>query len=145
MNLVEMFRELGRYNALKLRAEAKDLTGTEIIDRENSVPMFNAEKDYSEWPLNAPVSDNGQVWLLLQQHNAANYPTLRPETNRACWGLAHTKNPEKAKAWVDAYGTSGMYMTGECYMDEDGVVYRALQDNLVHNAAALPSAWEVVA
>lgn len=144
MNLVEMFRELGRYNALKLRAEAKDLTGTEIIDRENSIPMFDVEKDYSEWPLNAPVSDNGQVWLLLQPHNAAAYPALRPETNRACWGLAHTTNPEKARAWVDAYGTSGMYMIGECYRTEDGIVYRALQDNLVYDAAALPSAWEVV-
>lgn len=144
MKLVEMFRELGRYNALKLREESKDLTGTEIIDREINVPEFNPEKDYTAWPLNAPVCDNGQVWLLLQPHNAAHFPELRPETNRACWGLAHTTNPEKAKAWVDAYGTSGMYMKDECYKAENGVVYRALTDNLVYNAIDLPNAWEKI-
>lgn len=144
MKLVEMFRELGRYNALKLREESKDLTGTEIIDREINVPEFNPEKDYSEWPLNAPVCDNGQVWLLLQPHNAAHFPELRPETNRACWGLAHTTNPAKAKPWVDPYGTSGMYMVGEVYKDADGNVWRCLQDNTVYDAAALPSAWEEV-
>lgn len=144
MNLVEMFRELGRYNALKLRAEAKDLTGTEIIDRENSVPVFNAEKDYSEWPLNAPVSDNGQVWLLLQPHNAANYPTLRPETNRACWSLAHTKNPKKAKPWVKPLGISGMYMKDECYKDVDGKIYRCLEDNTIYDFPTYSKNWEEV-
>ena len=38
-----------------------------------------------------------------------------------------------------------MYMTGECYLAEDGVtVYRALRDSLVYDAAALPEAWEAL-
>ena len=81
------------------------------------------------------------MWTLIQPHNAANYQG-RPADLRALWGLCHTKDPAKAKPWVDAYGTSGMYMTGECYRAEDGTVYRAKQDNLVHNAAALPGSWE---
>lgn len=81
---------------------------------------------------------------MLNLHNAAHYPGLRPSTNRACWGLAHTTDPAKAKPWVDPYGTSGMYMAGECYKDADGNVWRAVQDNTVYDADAAPAQWETV-
>lgn len=141
----EIFRTAGRAAALQLRAEAANLTGTEIIDREHDVPEFNPQRDYSAWPVGSPVADGGQVWTLIQPHNAAHYPGGRPSTLRALWGLAHTKDPEKAKPWVDAYGTSGMYMQGECYVDDAGVVWRCKQDNVVHPASAFASAWEAVA
>ena len=141
--LVEIFYNLGKHDAQLLREEAKDLTGTQIIAREMSIPAFDSAKDYSGWPVGAPVTDEDQVWLLIQPYNAANYPG-RPSTLRALWGLAHTKDPAKAKAWVDAYGTSGMYMKDECYKDEDGNVWKSLQDNLVYDAVALPTAWEKV-
>ena len=141
MSMIDVFRELGRANALKLREEAASLKGTEIIDREHSAPAFDPGKDYSGFPAGAPVTDEGQVWLLIQPHNAANY-SGRPSTLRALWSLAHTKNPKKAKPWVDAYGTSGMYMSGECYKDADGVVWRALDNNLVYPASVLPGSWE---
>ena len=143
MSMTEIFRSLGRSDALKLRAEAASLTGTQIIDQEHSVPAFDPTKDYSGFPVGAPVTDEGQVWTLIQPYNAANYAG-RPSSLRALWGLAHTTNPEKAKPWVNAYGTSGMYMAGECYKAEDGTVYRAKDDNLVHDAAALPGSWEAV-
>lgn len=141
--LVEIFYNLGKYDASKLREEAVNLTGTQIIARENSIPAFDETKDYSSWPVGAPVTDEEQVWTLIQPYNAANY-VGRPSTLRALWGLAHTKDPAKAKAWVDAYGTSGMYMKDECYKDEDGHVWKALNDNLVHTAAAYPQGWEQV-
>lgn len=141
--LVEIFYNLGKHDAQLLREEAKDLTGTQIIAREMSIPAFDSAKDYSGWPVGAPVTDEDQVWLLIQPYNAANYPG-RPSTLRALWGLAHTKDPVKAKAWVDAYGTSGVYMKDECYKDEDGNVWKSLQDNLVYDAVALPTAWEKV-
>ena len=139
----DIFREAGRTAALKLRGEAANLTGTEIIDREQDAPAFDPEKDYSNWPAKAPVQDEGQVWLLLQPYNAAHYAG-RPPTLRALWGLAHTKNPAKAKPWVDAYGTSGMYMLGECYADEAGVVWRCKNDNVVFPASVQPDDWEAV-
>ena len=141
--MLDVFRSLGRADALSLREEAAKLTGTQIIDREHSVPAFDPMKDYSTCPIGTPVSDEGQVWLLIQPHNAAHYEG-RPSGLRALWGLARTKNPAKAKSWVNAYGTSGVYMTDECYKADDGTVYRAKQDNLVHDASALPDAWEVV-
>lgn len=140
--MIDVFRSLGRADALKLREEAHSLTGTQIIDREHSIPAFDPQKDYSAYPVGSPVTDEGQVWTLIQPHNAGNYAG-RPSTLRALWGLAHTTNPAKAKPWVDAYGTSGMYMKGEVYKDADGLVHRAKQDNLVYDAAALPDAWEL--
>ena len=143
MSMTDVFRSLGRADALKLREEAHSLTGTQIIDRKVSVPAFDPQKDYSAWPMDAPVTDEGQVWLLIQPHDAAHYAG-RPSSLRALWGLAHTTNPAKATPWVDPYGTSGMYMVGECYKDADGNVWRAKQDNLVHSASAYPDGWELV-
>lgn len=137
-----MYHE-GRRRALDLQGRAHDMTGTELIAEELDIPAFVPSKDYSGWPVGAPVTDGGQVWTLLQPHNAANYQG-RPGTLRALWGLAHTKDPAMAKAWVTPYGTSGMYMAGECYRDEDGLVHRCLTDNTVYDAAALPQAWEGV-
>lgn len=143
MSMIDVFRSLGRADALKLREEAHSLNGTQIIDREFSIPAFDGKKDYTDFPAGAPVTDEGQVWTLIQPYNAEHYEG-RPSTLRALWGLCHTKNSAKAKAWVDPYGTSGMYMTGECYKDADGNVWQAKQDNLVHDAATWPDGWALV-
>lgn len=134
-------KEKGADDALNLRGRASTMDGTAIIAEESKVPDFDAQKDYSACPVGTPVADEGQVWKLIQPHNAANY-SGRPSTLRALWGLCHTTDPAKAKPWVDAQGTSGMYMKGECYKAADGKVHRCLQDNVVHDASALPSAWE---
>ena len=141
--MLDIYRSLGRSDALALRKEAASLTGTQIIDREHSVPAFDPQRDYTKYPAGAPVSDEGQVWILLQPYNAA-YSPGRPSTLRALWGLAHTTNPEHAKAWVDPYGTSGLYKRGECYKKPDGTVWRSLDDNQDHDADALPNRWEQV-
>jgi hypothetical protein len=143
-SLIKM-KEKGAYDALELQTAANEgkVTETEIIDKEISVPAFDPTKDYSGWKANSPVADEGQVWLLLQPYNAANYEG-RPSTLRALWGLAHTKNPDKAKPWVDPYGTSGMYMKDECVLWTDGKVYKAINDNTVHTPEAYPAGWEEV-
>lgn len=143
MSMIDIFKSLGRADALALRNEAKNLTGTEIISREHCVPAFDPSKDYSNCPVGTPVADEGQVWTLIQPYNAANY-IGRPSEFRALWGLAHTKDPQRAKPWVDAYGTSGMYMADECYVDADGLVWRCLTDNTVHPASSYPAGWETV-
>lgn len=143
MNMRDVFFERGRQNAMALRAGAAAMTGTEIIDREQDAPQFDCLKDYSAFPAGSPVRDGGQVWLLLQPHNASHY-SGRPESLRALWGLAHTTNPEKAKAWVEPFGTSGIYMKGECYRDAAGIVYRCLADNTAHAADVYAQGWEKV-
>ena len=141
--ILGVMRDQGRSDALSLRSRAADMDGTSIIAEETKIPSFDPNKDYTAWPVGAPVADEGQVWTLLQPHNAANYQG-RPGALRALWGLTHTTDPAKAKPWVGPYGTSGMYMAGECYQDSDGTVYRCKADNTVYDAAALPSAWGVV-
>lgn len=138
-----IFKGQGKTDAKALRARSPQMSGTELIEEEAKIPAFDPKKDYSGWDAGNPVTDEGQVWTLLQPHNAAAY-TGRPSSLRALWGLAHTKNPEKAKPWVDPYGTSGAYMTDECYQSAAGTVFRALQDNLVHDAEAFPSGWAEV-
>jgi hypothetical protein len=141
--MTDIFRDLGKASALKLREEAASLTGTQIIDREYSIPAFDGKKDYSEWPVGSPATDEGQVWLLIQPHNAGNYAG-RPSTLRALWGLAHTTSPEKAKPWVSPHGTSGLYMKDECYKDAGGNVWRCLQNDTVYPAEAWASGWEMI-
>lgn len=138
----EAMYQAGRAEALNLQGKAQGMTGTEIISQERDVPEFVPGKDYSVWPAGAPVSDDGQVWQLIQPYDSTAHPG-RPGELRALWGLCHTTDPAKAKAWVDPLGTSGMYMAGECYRAGDGRVYRCLADNTVHDAAALPEGWEV--
>lgn len=141
--VLDVFRRNGAADAAALRAEAADLDGTAIIAREGAVPDFDPSKDYSGWPVGAPVADNEQVWQLIQPHNAKDYGG-RPATLRALWGLCHTKDPARAKPWVNPFGTSGMYMTDECYRSADGKIYHCKADNTVHDAEALPAAWEEV-
>lgn len=141
--LTDVFRSLGRADALALRAEAATLTGTEIIAREVAAPLYDPQRDYSNYPVGAPVADEGQVWQLLQPHNAAYY-SGRPSTLRALWSITHTRDPARAKAWVQPYGTSGLYMQGECYKDDDGIVWRCLYNDTSYTAAEYPQAWEAV-
>lgn len=135
--------EEGRRQALDLQARSGTMTGTEIIAEESKIPAFDHAKDYSAWPVGAPVADEGQVWTLLQPHNAANY-TGRPSTLRALWGLAHTTDPAKAKPFVAPYGTSGLYMTGEC-CTENGGIHRSKVDNNPYAPSEYPDNWEEVA
>lgn len=143
MSVKQVFFDLGRTNALALRNAAKDMNGTEIIDKEQDIPLFDPQKDYTNCPINTPVRDNNQVWLLLQPHNASHYDG-RPADLRALWGLAHTTNPAKAKAWVAPHETSGMYMKDECYKDENGKIYRCLEDNVIYDFKTYPSHWKEV-
>lgn len=135
-------KEKGASDALELRTEAAagSLTETEIIDRELAAPFFDPKKDYTDWPVNSPVQDEGQVWLLLQPHNASHYEG-RPSSLRALWGLAHTKNPAKAKPFVEPYGTSGVYMKDECILWTDGTVRISTIDNNVYTPEAYPAGW----
>lgn len=111
--MLNAMRAQGRADALDLAARALDMDGTAIIAEEVKIPAWNGKTDYSKSLKGAPVQDGGQVWQLIQPHNAAHYAG-RPADLRALWSLCHTKDPKAAKPWVASYGTSGLYMTDEC-------------------------------
>lgn len=141
--VLSIMRSQGAADALDLRSRATDLDGTAIIAEESKTPNFDSEKDYSLWPIGAPVRDGEQVYKLLQPYNASTWPDQRPADLPALWSICHTKDPARAKPYQAPNGTSGMYMTGECCVD-GGVVYRCLTDNTVHSPTDYPQAWEMV-
>lgn len=127
-------------SAFAKKIEAGELTDTQIIDEEQKIPVFDNSKDYTSYPVGFAVQDAGQVWGLLQPYNASYYPDQRPADLRALWGLKHTKNPLKAKPFVEPLGTSGMYMKDECVL-ENGLVYISKVDNNVYSPSVYPQNW----
>lgn len=121
---------MGKADATTLRdkAVAGELTDTEIIDSEQSVPDWSENKDYTNTKVGSPVAHDGQIYGLIQPHNAAHYPGTTPATLPALWRVKHTTNPAKAKPWVQPTSTSDMYLTGECMIWTDGITKRALRD-----------------
>lgn len=141
--ILDMMRRNGAADAAALRAEAAELDGTAIIAREGAAPDFVEGKDYSTWPHGAPVADGGQIWTLLQPYDSGAHPG-RPAELRALWGLCHTKDPAKAKAWVAPLGTSGLYKRGECYIDNSGAAHQCVVDETNFDAEAYPAGWRTV-
>ena len=122
MNNTELTRKMfekGVYDATELRtkAAAGTVTDTEIIDKEDAVPMWDGTKDYTSCPAGSPFRYGDQVYGLLIPHNPSHYPGVTPANNRTLWSLKHTTNPYKAKEYVQSEGTSGLYAMGECCTD----------------------------
>lgn len=135
----------GRADAQDLANRAVGMTGTEIIEEEQKVPMFVPGADYSQCPIGAPIGQivDGelQVFTMITPVNTAHYPGITPNTARNLYSLCHTTNPKKAKPFVDPLGTSGLYTEGEC-CTENGRVWRNLYPDNAYRPSALPERWE---
>lgn len=142
--VLDKMRDIGLQAAEAFQAKAPELDGTAIIDREEDIPDFDPDKhQYLNWEVGNCVRDDGQVWQLLQPYDSTVYKD-HPNDMRAQWSLCHTKDPAKAKPYVPAQGTSGMYMKDECYKAEDGKVFKSKVDNNVWTAEEYPDYWEEV-
>ena len=142
--VLDKMKEVGLRAAEDLQAAAPDMDGTALIDRKGDIPDFDPDKhQYLNWTAGQAVRDDGQVWKLLQPYDSTVYKD-HPNDMRAQWGLMHTKDPAKAKPFVPAQGTSGIYMLDEC-CTEGGKVYRSKVDNNVWTPGEYPDYWEEVA
>lgn len=145
--VLKTHRNMGRADALTLRekAVAGSLTDTQIIDSEEAVPDWSEKRDYSGAAAGTPVAHEGQVYGLLQPHNAAHYPGTTPATLPALWRVKHTTNPAKAKPWFmpEHPSTSDMYLAGECMIWTDGTVKRATRDT-TYSPEEYAADWETV-
>ena len=141
--VLQMIKEQGKANALDLRNRAVNMTGTAIIAEESKIPLYDNTKDYTGWAVGSPCLYEGQVYGLLQPHNAAHYPDSNPANTPALWRVLHTKDPAKAKPYMKPTSTSDMYLSGECMIYTDGVVYRALRDT-VYSPEEYAADWEAV-
>lgn len=141
--VLDKMKEVGLNSATLFQEKAPELDGTAIIDREDYIPDFNPDlHQYLNWVKGQCVRNNDQVWQLLQPYDSTVYKD-HPENLRAQWSLCHTKNPLKAKPYVEPMGTSGVYMIDEC-CTENGKVYKSLIDNNVWTPSGYPAGWEEV-
>ena len=138
--VLAMMRSTGESKARALRESAGTMTGTEIIAQEDYVPDWRQDGDYTAAPVGTPVQDAGQVYTLLQPHNAAHYPGTSPASLAALWRVRHTADPVKAKPWAQPTSTSDMYLADECMVWTDGLVYRCKSDT-VYSPAEYAPAW----
>ena len=142
--VLDIMRAQGRMDALNLRSRASNMDGTAIIAEEAKIPVFDPQKDYSNWATGAPVRElvdgEYQVFTLITPHNASYYPGSTPSNTRSLWSLRHTKDPAKAKPWLVPAGTSGLYEADECCTD-NGHVYRNNYPNNEFSPSALPDRW----
>ena len=138
---IDYMYDYGRTKALELRAEAPNLTDTEIIDQETFIPTWKEGVQV----LNAPVQYQGQVYRVLQAHDSTGNPSWNPADLPSLFSICHTKNPIHAKPWKAPAGTSGMYTFGDCYIDNDGIIWRQIYEgDNVYDAATLPERWEEI-
>ena len=141
-NLTEAIRILAKENALHLKTQGESMSGTEIIDREIFIPEW---KPANYQTVGTPIRYEGQVYKVLQAHDSTSNPDWTPDTQPALWSICHTTDAAKAKPWAEPQGTSGMYQLGECYIADDGTIYRQIYDgDNVYDAAAMPDRWEAV-
>ena len=141
--ILSIIKEQGRANALDLRSRAADMTGTAIIAEESKIPLYDNTKDYTGWAIGSPCLYDGQVYGLLQPHNAAHYPDSNPSNTPALWRVLHTTDPAKAKPYIKPTSTSDMYLKGECMIYTDGLVYRSLRDT-PYSPEEYAADWEAV-
>ena len=138
-------KKMAALAAKDLRDRAPGMTGTEIIAEEDYIPFWNENKDYSNVAIGSPVKDEGQVYALLQPHNASYYPGARPKDLAALWRVKHTTDPAKAKPWVKPTSTSDMYLKDECMIWTDDTVKRCVLDaGTIYSPDEYAPAWEDV-
>lgn len=143
--ILGVIRAQGAADALDLRSRAPELDGTAIIAEEDKIPQFDPGKDYSGWAAGSPVweavEDERQVFTLITPHDASHYPGSSPSTLPALWSIRHTKDPQKAKAYLAPSGTSGLYEVDECAV-EAGHVWRSNQAGNAFSPTVYPAYWE---
>lgn len=138
---IDAMYNYGREKALELREDAPNLTDTEIIDQEDFVPNWHEGLQI----LNAVVKFEEQVYRVIQAHDSTGNWYWNPKLSPALFSICHTKNPYKAKSWIAPSGTSGMYELGDCYIDNEGIIWRQIYDgDNVYDAETLPERWEQV-
>lgn len=129
--IIQQHFQQGKTDALDLRDRASDMDGTGLIAEEKKVPVFDPDKDYSDWAVGSPVrelvDEEYQIFKLIQPYNAAHYDGT-PATLPALWSICHTMDSEKAKPYMPPNGISGLYMLDEV-CTKDGRVWRSTQND----------------
>lgn len=124
-----------------LEGDAAGFTDTKLVDLEPFIQLWKP----GMWQVGKAVCYEGQVYRVLQSHDSTGNEGWTPAAVPALFGVCHTKNPAKAKPWVQPQGTSGVYTLGDCYLGDNGRVWRQIYDgDNVYDATATPDRWEAI-
>ena len=135
-------RARGRSDALDLAGRAPDLDGTAIIAEEDHIPAWSETAVYTTDMIGWPVQDDGQVYTILQAHTPANNPGVRPADLPAIYSRQNTSDPARAKPWMAPAGISGVYVRGNCAVDEGHVWRSKFDGSNVWRPSEYPAGWE---
>ena len=134
----------GKEAAEKIQAEADEMSGTELYDKEEFIPDFRAacaKMNMLQRKVGFTcLSTAGRVVSLIQLYDSEIY-TQEPEELPAQWSFKWSKDPKKALPFI-ALSTSP-YMTNDC-CTENGDVYRSKIENNVFAPSEYPQGWEAV-
>lgn len=143
--VLALAKRVGAEDSADLQARASTMDGTALIAEEAKIISFEAAKRNANMLTRERgfvcVYD-GQVYQLDQPYDSDTYPGT-PDTLPAQWSLKHTKEPERAKPFVDYNTSRSMYMTGDCCV-YNGHVWRSTIDNNVWTPTAYPQGWASV-
>ena len=82
------------------------------------------------------------MYTIIQAHTPAHNPGSRPVDLPAIYSRKNTQDPKKAKPWMAPNGTSGVYIKGDCAID-NGHVWRSIFDGEnVWQPTSYPAGWE---
>lgn len=141
---LEGLRRRGREDAAALAALAVsgEADGTYLIQREAEIPTWR-QRAYNteETPVGKPYKWQGQVYKLLQQHDAAGQPDWSPDKAVSLWDICHTTDPKLAKPYTAPQGARGLWQAGECCV-ADGHVWRNRTADNAYGPQELAERWE---
>ena len=125
---------------------AGDRDGTAVVYREALLPEWekNGASGDGEHPVGECCIHAGQAWKCIQGHNTNNNPDIEPGKSPAHWAPFHTKDPAKAKLFIQPTMAEDSYYPGECCVFE-GSTYRSVMEGAnSHSPADYPQGWEEV-
>lgn len=140
----QILYDAGRQAALSLQAEAPEMDGTALYEREDDIPSFAAAVKVKNM-LKRPIgfvcrSPAGRVVRLNQPYDSDIYKE-EPEELDAQFGFVWPKDPAKARPFVKM--STSPFNKGDCCI-WDGTVCRSKIDRNVFSPGEYPEGWEAV-
>lgn len=120
---------------------AANMTSDEIIENRALCKAWEAGKHTA----GEVYSTGDQMWQCIQEYDNAVYPDIMPLN--AAWGTFHKPyhgtTKETALPWVQPTGAHDVYLTGECMIWTDGIVYKC-QSSTAYSPEDYAPAWQAV-
>jgi hypothetical protein len=120
---------------------AANMSSDEIIQNRVLCKVWKAGKHTA----GEVYSTGDQMWQCIQDYDNEVYPDIMP-LNPA-WNTFHKpyhgRTKQTALPWVQPTGAHDIYLTGECMIWTDGIVYKC-QSSTAYSPEDYAPAWEAV-